>query len=92
MTTFPISFEFAGVSITATVWRIPKTKPGQTVQFHVYDMVPAFEGVPEVWMFIHNEKTGLLEFSLPSPDFFNMPVAIINAIREGCEKRVIEYV
>jgi len=89
MITFPLEFEFAGLIVKATAWKISRIA-GSSTQYHVYDMEPKFKNVPEVWMFIHDPKNDKFSFALPSPDLLNLGGAIMHAIRMKCEILEIE--
>jgi len=89
MIKFTINLEFAGYNITAIANKISKTLNGST-QYHVTDMDPKFDDIPECWMFIHNPDTNLYEYSVPSPDYHPLAKKVLEAIYHNCLQNDIE--
>lgn len=91
MDNFPIKFVYNNTEFTADILKINITKPGQTVQWHAFKILPRVKDDNEALMFIQVDD-GSFQFPIdPNRYPIGFMSTMLSEIQNECEARGINF-
>jgi hypothetical protein len=89
MTIFNIKFFYKEIEYTSNVLKIESTNE-LTVQWHVYNVKPIIDKVPDMYIFVYDSINEKFTYSL-----FNgtsdLPATILKSIKQYCNENEISF-